>query len=70
MALAVLRCSSRGGLDLPVSLFIVFHALRLECIKPTFWTVSSHRVRLLLSSLVIGELAASSDTLPIEALVI
>ena len=67
MALAVMGRSPRGGLDLPVSLFIVLHALRLECVKSIFWTVSSHHVRLLLSSLVIRELAARSDALPVEA---
>ena len=59
--------SARGGLDVPVRLFIILHTLRLEYVKSMFWTVFSHRVRLLLSSLVIRELAAKSDTLPIEA---
>ena len=70
MALAVMGHSPRGGMDLPVSLFIVLHALRLECVKSIFWAVSSHRVRLLLSSLVIRELAARSDALPVEAWVV
>ena len=35
-----------------------------------FWTVSSHHVNVLLSSLVIRELAARSDALPVEAWVI
>ena len=70
MALAVKVRSPRGGLDPPASLFIVLYALRLECVKSMFWIVSSHRIRLLLSSLVISELAARSDALPAEAWVI
>ena len=70
MALVVMGRSQRGGLDLPVSLFIVLHALRLECVKSMFWTVSFHCVRLLLSSLVMRELAARSGSLPVEAWVI
>ena len=49
MALAVVGHSPRGGLDL---------ALQLECVKSMFGIVSSHRVHLLLSSLVIRELVA------------
>ena len=70
MALAVMGCFPRGVLDLPVGLFIVLHALRLECVKSIFWTVFSHHVHLLLSSLVIRELAARSDALPVEAWVV
>ena len=67
MALAVMKHFPRDGLDQPVSLFIILHAFRLECVKPMFWTVSSHRVRLLLSSLGIKEIAARSDALSADA---
>ena len=70
MTLAVMGRYPRDVLDLPVSLFSVLHALRLECVKSKFWTVSSHHVRLLSSSLVIREQAAISDALPEEAWVI
>ena len=52
---------------MPVSLFIVLRTLRLEHVKSMFWTVSSHRVRLLLSSLAVRELEERSDALPVEA---
>ena len=63
MQLVVMGRSPKGGLDLLVSLFILLHALRLECVKSMLWTVSSHRERLLLSSLEIRELAARCDAL-------
>ena len=64
MELAVIGHSPKDGLDLPVNLFYVLHALRLECVKSILWIASSHRVRLLLSSFVIRELAARSFALP------
>ena len=67
MELAVLGRSPRGGLVLSDNLFIVLYALRLKLIKPMFWTVSSHRVRLLFSSLVIKELTPRSVAVPVEA---
>ena len=70
MALAVMGRSPKGGLDLPVSLFIGLHAIELKCVKSMFWAVSSNRVRLLLLRPVIRELAARSDALPVEAWVI